>query len=173
MAGYCLYGASVIAWNWHWKMHWAIFQFYKLWSVWKRQGLVWLTTVIAQWVAHSITNFLKFSRPSWTKMSEISINTVGKIDEVEQKNLLITCTAKLYIDIMVLPYIFRFSPKRFSENSTHPPFITFARVVDKVGLHARHMKSLLTRKRTRKQKQRLKETEEKFWMLRFFCEVHF
>ena len=34
------------------------------------------------------------------------------------------------------------------------------RLDDKVGLYARHMKSLLTRKRTRKQKLRLKETEK-------------
>ena len=33
---------------------------------------------------------------SRTKMSEISLNTVENVDEVEQKSLLITCAAKLH-----------------------------------------------------------------------------
>ena len=44
----------------------------------------------------SLTIFSKFARPSCTKMSEISINTVERVDEVEQKCLLITCTTKLH-----------------------------------------------------------------------------
>ena len=38
----------------------------------------------------SLTVFQKFSRPSWTKLSEISINTVENIDEIDQIFLLNT-----------------------------------------------------------------------------------
>ena len=75
--------------------------------------------------------FPKFSRPSSTKMSEISINTVKYIDEVEQKNLLTTCTTKLCRFYRVSLHCFDFRQKKFRE--CHPPFInspfiTFAKV---------------------------------------------
>ena len=81
----------------------------------------------------SLTVFPKFSRPSWTKMSEISINTVENIAEVEQIILLTTCTTKLHSYYRVTLHFFLCSQKNFSRNSKppfyyHHPFITFARV---------------------------------------------
>ena len=75
--------------------------------------------------------FPKFSRPSWTKMNEISVSTVENIDGVEQINLLTSCTTKLH---RFYPIFFGFSQKHFPQNSTHlllsnPSFITLSRVM--------------------------------------------
>ena len=113
-------------------------------------------------------DFPKIFRAKLNKRSEISINTVKNIYEVEQKSLLVTFTAKWHRYYGVSLHFLDFHRKDFPKIQptlfllTPPPFINFTRVVNKVGLHARHMKSLLTRKRTRKQKQRLTETEKSF-----------
>ena len=74
--------------------------------------------------------FPKFSRPSSTKMSEISINTVKYIDEVEQKNFLTTCTTKLCRFYRVSLHCFDFRQKipRMPPPFINSPFITFAKV---------------------------------------------
>ena len=54
-----------------------------------------LTIYSAEGNKRSFMIFLKFSRPSWSKMSDISMNSVENIDGVEQIYLLTTCTAKL------------------------------------------------------------------------------
>ena len=66
-------------------------------------------------------------------MSEISINTVENIDEVEQ--IILLTTLQNYIDIIGLPYIFWIFTKTISPKfhpplllTPLPPFITLARV---------------------------------------------
>ena len=81
----------------------------------------------------SLTVFPKFSRPSWTKMSEISINTVENIDEIDQIILLTTCTTKLHRYYRVTLHFLDFHQKNFPEIPPPPfitpPFITFTRVI--------------------------------------------
>ena len=72
--------------------------------------------------------FPDFSRPSWTKISEISINAVANINEVEQISLLFTCITKLHRYCRVTLHFFGFSPKNFlkilpSSTFINPPFI--------------------------------------------------
>ena len=80
----------------------------------------------------SLTVFQKFSRPNWTKMSEISINTLENIDEVDQIILLTTCTTKLHRYYRITLHFLDFHQKIFSWNSTPllltPLFIAFTRV---------------------------------------------
>ena len=71
-------------------------------------------------------------------MSEISINTVENIDEIDQIILLTTYTTKLHIYYRVTLHFFDFHQKKFPEIPplfyyppsfiTPPPFITFERV---------------------------------------------
>ena len=73
----------------------------------------------------------KFSRPSWTKMSEIAINTVEKI-EVEQISLLTTCTTKLYKYHRLNLHFWILTKKyiKFNPLFHYPsPFIAFSRVL--------------------------------------------
>ena len=84
----------------------------------------------------SLTVFPKFSRPSWTKMSEISINTVENIDEIDQIILLTTCTTKLHRYYRVTLHFLDFHQQVFPQISS-PPFITFARVHIKFQVHSK------------------------------------
>ena len=70
--------------------------------------------------------------PSWTKMSEIPINTVEKFFKVEQISLLTTCTTRLHRYYRVTLHFLDFHQKIFPEIPPlpfyyPPPFITFAR----------------------------------------------
>ena len=89
------------------------------------EGNKWL----GEW---SLTFFPKFSRPSWTKMSELSINTVENTDEIDQIILLTTCATKLHRYYRVTLHFLDFHQKIFPEIPLPlllpPPFITFARV---------------------------------------------
>ena len=69
----------------------------------------------------SLTVFPKVSRPSWTKMSEISIKTVENIDEIDQIILLTTCTTKLHRYYRVTLHFLDFHQKNFPEIPP-PPF---------------------------------------------------
>ena len=75
--------------------------------------------------------FPKFSVQSWTKMSEISANTVKTNNEVEQINLLTTCATTLHRYLRVTQ-LFLLSPIWNLENSTPCPIITFRRVHENV-----------------------------------------
>ena len=68
----------------------------------------------------SLTVFPKFSRPKGTKMSEIAINIVENIDEVEQIVFLTTCTTKLHRYYRVTLHFLDFHQKNFPE--IPPPF---------------------------------------------------
>ena len=57
-------------------------------------------------------------------MSEISINTVENIDEVEQKSLLITCAAKLHRYYWVTVHFLDFHRKDFPKVSPTPLLLT-------------------------------------------------
>ena len=59
----------------------------------------------------------KFSEKSWTQMSEMSINTVKNIDEVEQICLLTSFTTKLHRYYRVTLHFLDFH-KKISENFT-------------------------------------------------------
>ena len=95
----------------------------------------------------SLTVFPKFSRPSWTKMSEISINTVENIAEVEQIILLTTCTTKLHSYYRVTLHFFYFHQKIFPEIPTppfyyHPPFYYLRESMVKIppfNVYAQHL----------------------------------
>ena len=75
--------------------------------------------------------FPNILRLSWTKMSEISMNTVENIDEVDQISLLTTCNTKLHRSYRVTLHFLQFH-QNITKNSTPllltPPFITLARV---------------------------------------------
>ena len=60
----------------------------------------------------SLPFFTKFSRPSKTKISEISINTV---EQVEQLILLTTCTTKLHRYYRVTLHSLAFQQKKIPE----------------------------------------------------------
>ena len=79
-------------------------------------------------IGGSLTVFPKFSRPSWTNMSEISINTVENIDEIDQIVLLTTCTTKLHRYYRVTLHFWIFTNQNFGKFHHTPSFITFARV---------------------------------------------
>ena len=64
--------------------------------------------------------FPKFSRPIWTKISKIFINTEVNIDEVEQKTLLTICTTKLHRCYRVTLHFLDFHQKRFPKS---PPLL--------------------------------------------------
>ena len=70
----------------------------------------------------SLTVFPKLSRPSWTKMSEISINTVENIDEIDQITLLTICTTKLHRCYSVTLHFLIFTKNFFRK--FHHPFVT-------------------------------------------------
>ena len=67
-------------------------------------------------------------------MSEISINTVENIDEVDQIILLTICTTKLHRYDRVTLHVFDFHQKKLPEIPPPPPtpFITFTRVSNEV-----------------------------------------
>ena len=71
-------------------------------------------------------------------MSEISINTVENITEVEQIILLTTCTTKVHRYYRVTLQFLDFHQKTLRKFHTNPfinpPFITFARVSSAAGL---------------------------------------
>ena len=67
-------------------------------------------------------------------MSEISINTVENIDEIDQIILLTTCTTKLHRYYRVTLHFLDFHQQVFPQISS-PPFITFARVHIKFQVH--------------------------------------
>ena len=67
--------------------------------------------------------FPTFFRPSWTKMNEISINTVENIDEVDQIIFLTTCTTKLHRYYRVTLQFLDFHQKNFPEIPLLLPFL--------------------------------------------------
>ena len=62
--------------------------------------------------------FPKFSRPSWTKMSEISRNAAEDIGKIEQINVLTTSTTKLHRYYRVTLYLLDFHQKHFRKIPT-------------------------------------------------------
>ena len=91
-----------------------------------RNNIIWIT-LLCHWLMQtiysregnkrggSLTVFQKFSRPILIKMSEISINTVENIDEIDQIIFLTTCTTKLHRYYRVTLHSLDFQQKKFPE----------------------------------------------------------